>query len=199
MFNPNADDLQFLFESAGQTVLINDVSQQAIITLPPLSDNEERYIHTLQRINMGDMVTFDDNKYLVMTETISPRNGKYKAKIRHLNYELQFAGETRKELLRDENGNVVRDNFGKPYVITIEGDPIYIPAIVEQQAFTIEKGQIRIPNNEILITVKDDEVNREKLILNFEFNLMTKTWKVTNVDLTKKGLMIITCQQVQSS
>lgn len=199
MFTPNKEDLQFLFESAGMDVLINDVPQQAIITNPPLSDSEERYIHTLQRINMGDMVTFDDNKYLVVNETISPRNGKYKAKIRHLNYELQIPGETRKELLLDENGNVVKDRFGKPIYKTIQGDPIYIPARVEQQAFTIEEGQIRIPNNEILITVQDNEVNREKLVLNFEFNLMTKTWKVTNVDLTRKGLMIITCQQVQSS
>ncbi|MCB7070565.1 hypothetical protein LIZ76_11330 [Caldibacillus sp. 210928-DFI.2.22] len=199
MFTPNEEDLQFLFDSAGMDVLINDVPQQAIITLPPLSDSEERYIHTLQRINMGDMVTFDDNKYLVMNETISPRNGKYKARIRHLNYKLQIPGEVIQDYLRDENGNIITDNFGKPIPITIEGDPIYIPAIVEQQAFTIEEGQIRIPNNEILITVQDNEVNREKLILNFEFNLMTKTWKVTNVDLTRKGLMIITCQQVQSS
>jgi hypothetical protein len=199
MFTPNKEDLQFLFESAGMDVLINDVTQQAIITLPPLSDSEERYIHTLQRINMGDMVTFDDNKYLVINETISPRNGKYKAKIRHLNYELQIAGEAIQDLLRDENGNPILDDFGRPIPITIEGDPIYIPCIVEQQAFTIEEGQIRIPNNEILITVQDNEVNREKLILNFEFNLMTKTWKVTNVDLTRKGLMIITCQRVQSS
>lgn len=145
------------------------------------------------------MVTFDDNKYLVINETISPRNGKYKARIRHLNYELQIPGEVIQDYLRDENGNIITDNFGKPIPITIEGDPIYIPARVDQQAFTIEEGQLRIPNNEILITVQDNEVNREKLILNFEFNLMTKTWKVTNVDLTKKGLMIITCQQVQSS
>ncbi|WP_368974683.1 hypothetical protein NST61_16945 [Caldifermentibacillus hisashii] len=199
MFTPNEEDLQFLFDSAGMDVLINDVPQQAIITLPPLSDSEERYIHTLQRINMGDMVTFDDNKYLVINETISPRNGKYKARIRHLNYELQIPGEVIQDYLRDENGNIITDNFGKPIPITIEGDPIYIPARVDQQAFTIEEGQLRIPNNEILITVQDNEVNREKLILNFEFNLMTKTWKVTNVDLTKKGLMIITCQQVQSS
>lgn len=196
MFTPNKEDLQFLFDSAGMDVLINETTKRAIITNSPLSHSEERYIHTLQRINMGDMVTFDEERYLVMTETIQPRNGKYKAKIRHMNYELQFAGEVTQDYLRDENGNIIRDNFGKPYVITIEGDPIYIPCVVEQQAFTIEEGQIRIPNNEILITVQDNEVNREKIILNFEFNLMTKTWKVTNVDLTRKGIMIITCQQV---
>lgn len=200
MFTPNIDDLQFLFESAGQEVLINDVPQQAIITLPPLSDNEERYIHTLKRLNMGDMVTLDNNEYLVMTEVVTPRNGKYKAKMKHCNYIIEFQGEEiGKDVLRDEDGNPILDQLGRPIPITIYGDPIFIPAIVEHNKFSIDGGRISFATDEIVVTVQANETNIDKLATNVEFELMGRNWKVRQQDFTKKGLLSVVCMLVQSS
>jgi hypothetical protein len=194
MFTPNIDDLQFLFESAGQRVLINDVPQQAIITLPPLSENEERYIHTLKRLNMGDMVTLDNNEYLVMTEVITPRNGKYKAKIKHCNYTIEFQGEEiGKELLYDEDGNQVLDPLGRPVYKIIYSDPVSIPAIVEHNKFSIDGGRISFATDEIVVTVQANETNIDKLATNVEFELMGLRWKVRQQDFTKKGLLSVVC------
>lgn len=196
MFTPNNNDLQFLFDSAGQRVLItdteqNEMEQQAIITNPSLSESEERYIHTLQRINMGDLVTLDNNDYLVMTEVITPRNGKYKAKIRHCNFECQVEGDMEKVLIG-------HDHAGRPVYEYIQGDPIMIPAIVEQEKFNIEGGQISYAKDEIIVTVQGNETNLTKLEVNAELELMGQTWKVRHQDFTKKGLLSVVCMLMQS-
>lgn len=195
MFIPNTEDLQYLFESAGQSILINDTQQQAIITNPSLSNNEERFIHTLERVKMGDLVTFEDEKYLVMSETTSPRNGKYKARMRHCNHIIEIAGETIIDYLRDENGELILDKYGRPIEIEVETDPIFIPAIVDNQSFTIENGQFLVGDNKIIVTLQDNEVNQGKFEVNNIFELMGSQWKIRNVDKIKKGLFILTCER----
>lgn len=190
MFTPNADDLQFLFQSAGQMIFINDTQQQAIITNPPLSNNEERFIHTLKPIRMGDSVTFGDEKYLIMSETITPKNGKYKAKMRHCNHIIQIAGELEQVQIG------TNPNTGQPIYEYVEGDPIFVPAIIEQQSFTIENGQFLVGDNEIIVTLQDNDVNPEKFAVNSEFESMDKNWTVRNQDKTRKGLLILTCKMV---
>lgn len=192
MFTPNVNDLQFLFESVGHMILINDTQQQAIITYPPLSNDEERFIHTLERVKMGDLVTFEDEKYLIMSETITLRNGKYKARMRYCNHIIRVAGELEKVQIG------TNPNTGQPIYDYIEGDPIFIPAIIENQSFTIENGQFRVGDNKIIVTVQDNDLNREKFTINSEFNSMDRDWKILNHDKTKKGLLILTCEMVSS-
>jgi hypothetical protein len=195
MFTPNPEDLQFLFESAGQTVLINDTERQVIITNPSISEYEERYIHTLERVLQGDIVTLEGERYLVITETVTPRHGKYKALMRHCNYIITLPGEITRVLYRDENGNIVYDDFGDPVFIEIEGEPINIPAIVDNKSFSIVGSQLLVAENQIIVTVQDNEVNRNKLKVNNTFSF-EGNFKVLHRDFTKKGLMILTCEKV---
>ena len=196
MFSANTDDIQFLFESAGQPVLINDIEHQAIITNPQMSTNEERYIHTLDGVPQGDIVTIDDKKFLAISESTIKRHGKYKNKIRHCNYVIEIAGEIREELLRDEEGNILYDKYGRPIYIEVKGDPIQIPMVVDYKSFSVIAGQITVAENQIFVTVQENEINRGRFKVNNTFELMDLKWKVRNVDKTKRGLLLLTCEKV---
>ncbi|MEH7525814.1 hypothetical protein V7149_21470 [Bacillus sp. JJ1503] len=198
MFSVNADDLQFLFELTGQSVLINNVKRRVIITNPKMSKKEERYIHTLEGVLQGDIVTIGDEIFLTIGESTIKRQGKFKAKIRHCNYVIEVAGEIRTELKRDENGEIVRDKYGRPIEIQVQGEPIQIPSIVDNDSFKIIGGQILVAENRIIVTVQDNETNRNRFKVNGTFNLMDKNWKVKNQDRTLKGLLVLICEAVIS-
>lgn len=189
-------DVQFLFESMGQVVLVNDKEQKAIITNPQMSANEERYLHTMDCVTLGHIVTLDNEKFLVVSETVTKRHSKYKSKIRHCNYTIEFAGEVIEDFMRDADGNIVYDRLGDPITITIVGDPIFIPAIVENKTFSIAGSQLLVAENQIIVIAQDNKVNRGKFTVNNTLSLMDNNWKVRNQDRTKKGLLILTCERV---
>ncbi|MBD8006421.1 Ig domain-containing protein [Bacillus norwichensis] len=197
-FAINEQDIQYLFESAGTEVLINDNPHKAIITNSGFnSENDERYINTLNPIRMGDLVTFNDHQYIIITESTSKRYAKYRAIMRHCNFTIQFPGEIERVPVLDEDGNPVLDKYGRPIYEDIEGDPIFIPAIVDDKYFQVNNQfQMRVADNQIMVIVQDNELNRDKFEVNERFELMGKEWKVLQDDLTKVGMLILTCERV---
>lgn len=194
MFSPNIKDLEFLFESAGQSISINNVATQGIISNTTLAAHEKKHIHTISPIEMGDLIAVDNENYLITSDTAIKRYGKYKAIMEHCNFMITIKVITR-VLMRDENGKVIYDAGGNPVWIEIEGEPILIPSIIDQQSFTIEGNQLRVANNQILVTVQDNETNRDKLKVNNIFSF-EGNYKVLNVDYTKKGLIVLTAERV---
>lgn len=189
MFSHNEDDLQFLFESAGQLVLVNGTEKQVILTNSTLPENEERYIHSIERVLQGDLVVFDNENYLTISESISKRYGKFKAKLRHCNFLVRVKGEITKEF-------VGYTQFNEPVYREIEGEPYFVPAIVDYKSFAIEGSQILVPENDIHILVQDNELNRIKFAVNNTFNSMDYNWKVRNIDKSKRGLLFLICEKV---
>lgn len=187
MFQANSADLEFLFNEAGQKVLINDVERISVITNPPLSEYEERHIHTLETVSQGDMVSLDNEKYLVITESISKRGEKYKALMRHCNVMIELPGEEVCE-------KVAENDFGEPIFECTTGDPVYVPSIVDNKSFSVDdSAAIRVPDNQIIVVVKDNALNRDKFQVNNTFTF-EGSYKVVHRDFTKKGLMILTCE-----
>lgn len=189
------NDIEFLIDTMGDTVLINDTEYKALVTHSNVNKHEERYIHTTLSVKQGDLITYDNEKYLIVTESVTKRANKYKALMRHCNYSIQFPGETTSVLLVDENGNPILDIYGDEQYIYVETDPITIYTIVENKSFAVSGTQLLVADNQSLITVQDNEVNRDKLQVNSTFNVMDSEWKVRNVDKTQKGLLIITCEK----
>ena len=196
MFSPNTEDLEFLFESAGQSISINNVATQAIITNTGLAEHEKKHIHTINPIKMGDLITADNENYLITSDTAMKRYGKYKAIMTHCNFTITIKVITR-VLMRDENGNVIYDAGGNPVWIKIEGEPILVPSIIDQQSFTIEGNQLRVANNQILAIVQDNETNRDKLKVNNTFTFVGD-YKVLNQDYTNRGLIVIIAEKTTS-
>ncbi|UOE57308.1 hypothetical protein [Cytobacillus oceanisediminis] len=113
---------QEILNETGQTVLINDLERIVIVTNPPLSEYEERNIHSIERVSQGDVVTLDFEKYLVITESISKRSAKYKALIRHCNVMI--------EIKNYEKVKIGETEFGVyEYVYTYSD---YIPSIIDK-------------------------------------------------------------------
>lgn len=188
MFQTNQSDLQFIFDSAGKTILINDVEQRGIISNPPISEYEQRYLHTLERLNRGDIIDYSNEKYLTISESISKRGGKYKALIRHCNGVIEVEGETTKELIG-------HDEFGRPIYKDVAGEPIQVSSIVDNKSFSIQGDQLQVANNQIIVIVQDNEINKGKFVVNYEF-AFEGNYKVVHIDFTKSGLIIITAEKV---
>lgn len=194
MFLTNSEDIDYIFESLGKEVLINGNATNAVITNPSISEYEQRYIHTLQNVSRGDMVTIQGEVYLVISESVTKRHGKFKSLIRHCNFILEVPGEITRQPYLDENGNQVYDDYGEPIFIDIQEDPIPIPAIIDNQSFSVDEStSIRMPENQIIVTVQDNEVNRQRFSLNDEFTF-EGNYSVAHRDFTKKGLIILTCE-----
>jgi hypothetical protein len=187
LFESNNEDLQYIVDNFGREVLINDSSVKAIITNNLVSEYEDKYISSTSPIKRGDLVKDGTVDYLVITESIVKRYSKYKAIMRHCNHEIELPGE--------EVCVVVGQNeFGEDIVECTTGQPIPVPAIVDNKSFSIQEGAIRLPDNQLLITVQDNEINKNHLVSNYEFELVGSLWKILNVDFTKNGLLLITCE-----
>ncbi|MFJ8263302.1 hypothetical protein ACIQ4I_15335 [Rummeliibacillus sp. NPDC094406] len=189
------NDIEFLIDTMGDTVSINDAQHKALVTHSNVTNHEERYIHTLKQIKQGDLITYDNEKYLIVNETVTKRANKYKALMRHCNYSIVYPGKTEQVLLVDENGNPILDIYGDEQYITVETDPINIFIIADNESMAVIGTQLMIVENHILITVQDNETNRDKLKVNSTFSAMDYKWKIMNVDKTQRGLLIITCDR----
>lgn len=189
------NDIEFLVDSMGDSVLINDTEYKVLITHSNVSKQEERYIHTLEQIKQGDIITYDNEKYLIVSECVTKRANKYKALMRHCNYSIEIPGATEEVMMTDDDGNPIYDRYGDEIFITVETDPISIYTIVDNKSFAISGNQLLlVADNQIIVTVQDNQTNRDKLQVNSTFNVMDNEWKVRNIDKTQKGLLIITCE-----
>ncbi|KZZ85634.1 hypothetical protein [Bacillus sp. SJS] len=175
----------------GEQVKVNDKETEAIITNPLISEQEERYIHTVQNVPRGSVVDYKTFKYLTITESSSMRTAKYKALMRQCNHVIEFPGEI-------TNGKFLGyDDLGRAVFEEIVGEPTYVHAIVDNKSFSVNSTDaIRVPVNEIILVLQDNKVNKEKIKINFKFPSMDKKWTVQNIDLTQSGLMICNCKTV---
>ncbi|MBE2939011.1 Ig domain-containing protein, partial [Anoxybacillus flavithermus] len=66
---------------------------------------------------------------------------------------------------------------------------------IDKYTFKIDDfAPIRVPENQIIVTIREDDNTKQKFVANATFEVMGKTWKVVDVDLTRKGLLILTCE-----
>lgn len=188
LFSTVTQDTQFLFEQLGKDVLINEIERKAIISNNSINEYEDKTISTLDKISRGDLVNYYSEKYLVITESNVKRYDKFKALIRHCNYQIETT-------TADQQIIIGYDDMGRPVYDTIPGETVYIDCIVDNKSFSVDTNQaINLPNNQILVTMQDNTQNSELFMVNGTFSLMGKVWTILNVDLVKKGLMILTCQ-----
>ena len=74
-------------------------------------------------------------------------------------------------------------------------DPVYddFHCIVEQEKITIDGDQIRTSDSEIYVTLADNEHTR-KIKVNDVYNIAGYRYKVTHINYTKSGLIILKCE-----
>jgi hypothetical protein len=183
----DTSDFQFLLDSVGETVKINDVEQKAIVNNAKIGDYEDKYIYTLSNIQRGNLILHNGKNYLIVSDVTE---GKLynKALMRHCNYTIVVEGQEVCEV-------VGYNDFGEEIIECHPTESINVPAIVDKYTFKIDDfAPIRVPENQIIVTVQDNETNKSKFTVNTTFEAMRKTWKVIDVDMTRNGLLILTCE-----
>lgn len=176
LFQNNPDDFQYILDSIGQTVLVNNQPMQAVITNTPVNqtstaiDYDDKKISTLSPIKCGDLVHYCDQDWLLISEINGLRYGKYKAIMRVCDYSIKF-------------------NF--------QGVVRKFPTIVDGRVFNVETDRyMTLPASQILVTLQE---NKETLRISAgqRFIKLGTAWKVEAIDRTVKGLMKLWCKQDQ--
>lgn len=186
-FTFDTSDFQFLLDSIGETVTIDNVPKKCIVQNAKIGDYEEKYIYTLSNIQRGNLILHNKKKYLIVSDVTE---GKlYKALMRHCNYEIIVEGQKVCKI-------VGHNDFGEPIEECHSFKSISVPVIVDKYAFKVDDpAPIRVPDQQIIVTMQENETNKSKFTVNTKFDVMGQTWKVIDkVDKTRTGLLILTCE-----
>lgn len=157
---PNSD-MDFIFAEQNKPIKINGINGNAILNIP------KNYIITLLQVNTGDLIEFNNKKYLVTSENNEIRYDKYfKSKIEYCNYSIKFK---------------------------IQGEIKQFDAIIDSKTFDIQSNQyIELPSGKIIVKIQDN-ADTENIILGNRFIKMGNAWKITGIDKTTKGIISLIC------
>ena len=171
MFEPMADFL-FILDSIGEDVKINNIEIQAVITnanTPKNTDYDEKFISTITEIERGNLIDYNDANWLVINQIADSRyNSKYKGLMRKCDYSILF-------------------NF--------EGNILEFPVLIDSKLMKVSEDKYFIlPDGTIMVTLQEN-TDTNNIAIDQRFIKLGYAWKVTGVDKSKKGLIILTCEQ----
>jgi len=165
---PNNDYL-YLLSMAGDDIFINDTMSpiKALINNLPVNRQADiRTISTTSEIKRGDLINWDNEYWLIISEIGHKRYTYYKGIIQRCNYNIKF-------------------NF--------KGTIKQFPAIVDSRVFDVETNQyLSIPAGKIVVTMPNN-ADTDNITLGQRFISMKQAWKVTGIDRTNNGLLMLWC------
>jgi len=171
---PNNDYL-YLLNMAGDDIKINDnpETKKGIInnvnSSVSLRFNNVKSIITNASIKRGDIITvfwknYNTEKWLALSDNL--KNRYTKVIMQKCNYDIKF-------------------NF--------QGTIKEFPCIVNSKIFDIETNRyVSIPAGKIVVTMQSN-ADSENIKINDRFIKMKNAWKVTGIDRTKNGLLVLYC------
>ena len=169
IFNFPSNDYLYLLSMAGDNIYLNNDTMPKKALINNLSVNRQadlRTIATKEEIKRGDLINWDGENWLIISEIGQKRYSYYKGIIQKCNYNIKF-------------------NF--------EGTIKEFPAIVDSKVFDTETNQFfRVPAGKIVVTIQSN-VDSENINIGQRFIKMKQAWKVTGIDRTKNGLLILHC------
>lgn len=175
----------------GETVLINGLPQQAIITTAYLGEHERRHISSLERLKAGDYIEHKGQHYIIIQEVETTRFNKYRSAMELCNIKISHQ-------LEDTKGEIIGyDPFGKPIHEVIPGEIIEIKALVQNIKTQVIDAYSWIQLQETVIAhIQDNELNREVFGLNTEMEINEKVFRVAHIGDLINGLLKITLTKV---
>jgi len=167
LFEP-IDDFSYLLDNIGKDIQINNNPVKAVISSTNINkNNDDKYISTLEPINQGDLILYNNLNWLIISEVNGQRIIKYKGIMRKCNFTIKF----------NFLGNI------KPF-----------PSILETKVLDIESGQyVTLPIGKIIVMLQDN-VDTRDIILGQRFLIMGQAWKVMGIDKSKNGLITLNCE-----
>jgi len=151
---------------AGDDILINDklpAVKALINNLPVNRQSDIRTIASTRELKRGDYITWDKEKWLIISEIAHKRFSYYKGIIQKCNYVVKF---------------------------NLKGIIKEIPCILDSRYFDVETGKYFPMSTGKIILIMP--YNRE-IPINQRFIKMGNAFKVISSDFTQNGLSIFTC------
>ena len=163
----NPTDFQYLLNSAGQDVLIDGKSARALITNTNLTESQDnKKITTLENIECGFLIDYDNGKWLIISEVNGKRYNKYKGIMQKCNNTLTV--------------NVAGIIYRVPCIVT---DKVNLNTNTSTYITTLD--------NEIYIIIANDTINYN-IKINDIYKIGNLSYKVKNIDdISKSGLLIM--------
>ena len=169
IFDFPQNDYLYLLSMAGDDIYINNgtIPKKALINNLPVNRQADiRTIATKEEIKRGDLINWDGGNWLIISEIGHKRYTYYKGIIQRCNYNIKF-------------------NF--------QGTIKQFPAIVDSRVFDVETNQyLSIPAGKIVVTLPNN-ADTDNITLGQRFISMKNAWKVSGIDRTKNGLIILHC------
>lgn len=169
IFDFPQNDYLYLLSMAGDDIYINNdtMPKKALINNLPVNRQADiRTIATTTEIKRGDLVNWDGGNWLIISDIGHKRYSYYKGIIQRCNYNIKF-------------------NF--------KGTIKEFPCIVDSRVFDVETNQyLSIPAGKIVVTMQSN-ADSENIKINDRFIKMKSAWKVSSIDRTKNGLIILHC------
>jgi hypothetical protein len=154
---------------AGDDIYLNNdtMPKKALINNLPVNRQADiRTISTTAQIKRGDLINWDGGNWLIISDIGHKRYSYYKGIIQKCNYNIKF-------------------NF--------QGTIKQFPAIVDSRVFDVETNQyLSIPAGKIVVTLQSN-VDSENINIGQRFIKMKQAWKVTGIDRTNNGLLMLWC------
>lgn len=183
-------------------VLVDDVEYTVMVKQEKKDEDKKLIFKPDVKVDKGSIVKIGDLYYLVNNFL---GDGVYEiyptATLKQCNSFFPAITDKTRVLMRDEQGNIIRDKFGDPVYQWIDGEEMLIPCIVESSIKNNEaNNQLNLPDGRIVITMKYQQIDNVKN--NEKFQMYDNTYNIVNIDKTKVineiGLMTITADIVPS-
>jgi len=170
IFDFPQNDYLYLLSMAGDDIYLNNdtMPKKALINNLPVNRQADiRTISTTTEIKRGDLVNWDGENWLIISDIGHKRYSYYKGIIQRCNYNIKF-------------------NF--------QGTIKQFPAIVDSRVFDVETNQyLSIPAGKIVVTLPNN-ADTDNITLGQRFISMKNAWKVSGIDRTKNGLLVLWCE-----
>lgn len=189
IYSAIANDIAFVVNQHGKDVLINNTITKAMISYQKESiDHSDLKLITLIPIKTGDVVEYQGNKFLVISEISSQKyDAYYVGIIRKCNVQAQY--KTVEKVL------IGTDPIGRPIYQEIE--TLHdIPAIADNinRTYNVDYGAINVVDNKIMLIIPDIE-EYASITENAQLVVEGRNYTVILEDVTRKGLKILTLER----
>ena len=156
---------------AGDDIYINNdtMPKKALINNLPVNRQADiRTITTKEEIKRGDLINWDGENWLIISEIGHKRYTYYKGIIQKCNYNIKF---------------IFEDGYIKEF-----------PAIIDDKIFDVESNQFfYFQTGKVIVLLQDNDDTR-KITIDRRFIKRDKAFKVVGTDWTDKGLIKLYCE-----
>jgi hypothetical protein len=189
IYSAIGNDIAFIVNQYGKDVIINSTPTKAMISYQKESvDHSDLKLITLIPLHTGDVVEYQGNKYLVVSEISNKKYDSYWVGIiRKCNVQAQY--KTIEKVL------IGTDPIGRPIYREIE--TLHdLPAIADNlnRTYNVDYGAINVIDNKIMLIIPDIE-EYANIKENAQLVVEGKNYTVILEDLTRKGLKILTLER----